>query len=559
MMVSFIDQQNILTEVLKMKPTQKFPIFIFIILTFLLIFPFGMSLERYKGTAAQDNNITAGVVGSLGSAYQVFAPTAHQAIVNVTFGGIGIDEGVDVVECNDGGIAIAGYTKSYGIGDSDFWLIRTDANGNHLWDRIYGGVDNEECWELIECSDGGFALIGNIYNYTSADMDIWIVRTNSTGHMQWNQTYGGTANDYGGSIIELNSGNFAIIGTTRSYGPGSEAGWLINIDSNGQPLWNQTYGGGIAESLRSIVECSDGGFAMSGHTLSYGAGDYDVWLVRTDSSGNAYWNQTYGGSDYDQSSELILSTSGGFAIIGFSESFSGGGCDVWLIRTNAGGDLVWNRTYPSPAWDAGRSLIEVSTHGFAIAGSKDDSASDGWLVRVDVDGNPLWNKTYTYGPQGSEQFASIVESSSGGFITTGYVEVGIGNMDVWLLRIPEDVPPSWVESPSNQEIVYGSLLHYDLNATDASGIDTWWIDNPMNFVIDAEGIITSTGVLAVGFYELIVSVNDTFGNVLEGAFSVTVQPSGTPPIPGYLIEAIVLGLVLVTISVIGYRRRKTRK
>jgi hypothetical protein len=267
--------------------------------------------------------------------------TGYTSGFSQTYGGANSDYGYSVVATSDGGYAVAGYTYSYGAGNSDFWLVKTDASGTAIWNQTYGGTGSEWGSSLIQTSDGGYAVAGSTLSFGAGSSDVWLVKTDSIGNMQWNQTYGGTDFDYGYSVVQTSDGGYAIAGFTESYGFGLDDFWLIKTASDGDAQWNQTYGGADSEQGYSLVQTIDGGYVIAGTTSSYGAGNSDFWLVKTDASGTAIWNQTYGGTDSDEAQSVVEVNDGGYAVAGSTLSFGAGSSDVWLVKTAIESGLAW--------------------------------------------------------------------------------------------------------------------------------------------------------------------------------------------------------------------------
>ncbi|RLI39191.1 hypothetical protein DRO69_14560, partial [Candidatus Bathyarchaeota archaeon] len=232
---------------------------------------------------------------------------------------------------------LTGRTNSFGLGIADFWLIKVDSSGDHQWNKTYGGtgVDAARC--VVQTSDGGYILAGETNSFGAGDSDFWLIKTDSMGNMEWNKTYGGTLAESAFSVVETSDGGYALAGRTRSFGEGRLDFWLIKVDSSGDHQWNKTYGGTGNDPAHSMVEVNvletgDGGYALAGFTLSFGAGGQDGWLIKTDSMGNMEWNKTYGGTKNDVLNSVAKTGDGGYALAGFTESFGAGGQDGWLIK-----------------------------------------------------------------------------------------------------------------------------------------------------------------------------------------------------------------------------------
>jgi hypothetical protein len=347
----------------------------------------------------------------------------------------------------DGGYAIAGWTDSYGAGEEDFWLVKTDANGNIEWNQTYGGTNRDEAQSVIQTSDGGYALAGYTHSFGAGNSDYWLVKTDANGTMLWSKTFGGTETDVPYALVESSDGGFVLAGETASFGPGDCDFWLVKTDSFGELQWNQTYGGTDNDHACSLIITSDGGIAIVGYTASFGGGNYDYWLVKTNSNGKMQWNQTYGGPSWDEARSIIESNDGGYSIAGMTASFGAGSNDFWLIKTDENGTVNWNQTYGSANYEKAYSLVETSDGGFALAGYVSYSVfeNDFWIVKTDTNGNMQWNQTY--GGEDWQIAYSLVQTSDGGYALAGETLPSSGTVDFWLIKtdnmgnIPEF--PSW--------------------------------------------------------------------------------------------------------------------
>ncbi len=264
-----------------------------------------------------------------------------------TFGGENDDGAYSVIQTSDGGYALAGWTNSYGAGGGDFWLVKTDSSGNEEWNKTFGGENYDWAYSVIQTSNGGYAIAGFTASYGAGGDDFWLVKTDSSGNEEWNKTYGGSSLDRAYSVIQTSDGGYALAGSTYSYGVGARDLWLVKTDSSGNEEWNKTYGGGGGDLANSVIQTSDEGYVLAGSTTSYG-GWGDLWLVKTDSSGNEEWNKNFGGSGYlesDSAHSVIQTSDGGYAIAGVTASYGAGGGDFWLMKTEIlgpeGGEVIY--------------------------------------------------------------------------------------------------------------------------------------------------------------------------------------------------------------------------
>ena len=353
-----------------------------------------------------------------------------------TFGGSYYDYGKSVSQTDDGGFIMTGSTESYGAGGYDIWLIKTDALGNEEWNRTFGGSDNDRGCSVSQTIEGGYIIIGDTRSYGAGNYDIWLIKTDAIGNEEWNRTFGGISYEHGYSLSQTSDGGFIITGNTFSYGAGEEDIWLIKTDAIGNEEWNRTFGGSNYDRGNSLYGTNDGGFIITGNTFSYGAGEADIWLINTDALGNEEWNRTFGGVDSERGYSVSQTNEGGFIIAGYTLSFGAGDWDIWLIKTDALGNEEWNRTFGGSSDDHGYSVLQTTDCCFIITGdtrSYGAGEKDVWIIKTDVNGNEEWNRTF--GGSDNDVGYSLSPTEDGGFIITGYTEsYGAGNYDVWLIK-----------------------------------------------------------------------------------------------------------------------------
>jgi len=304
---------------------------------------------------------------------------------NKTFGGSQDDMALSVQQTSDSGYIIAGYTESYGAGGADFWLVKTDSNGNKLWNKTFGGTYDDWARAVQQASDGGYIIAGHTESYGAGSMDFWLVKTDANGTEQWNKTLGGTYDDWASSVQQTTDSGYIIAGRTESYGAGSEDVWLVKADSNGNKLWNKTFGGSQDDMALSVQQTSDGGYIVAGETCSYGAGHYDVWLVKTDANGTEQWNKTFGGLGIDWAYSVQQTTDSGYIVAGGTTSYGVGSWDFWLVKTDANGTKQWDKTFGGTDKENALSIQQTANDGYILAGwteSYSAGSADFWLIKL---------------------------------------------------------------------------------------------------------------------------------------------------------------------------------
>jgi uncharacterized delta-60 repeat protein len=357
------------------------------------------------------------------------------------YGGSGYDRAESIQQTSDGGYILAGETKSFGASSGDAWVLKLDASGNAAWQKTYGGSGYEGAHSIQQTSDGGYIVAGHTHSFSAGWADAWVLKLDSSGNAAWQKTYGDTDHDAAHSIQQTSDGGYIVAGYTHSFGAGRDDAWVLKLDASGNAAWQKTYGGSHHDVAHSIQQTSDGGYIVAGYTRSFGAGSDDAWVLKLDASGNAAWQKTYGGSGYDFAHSIQQTSDGGYILAGYTDSFGAGHHrDMWVLKLDTSGNAAWQKTYGGSGGDSANSIQQISDGGYIVAGNTRSFGagnSDAWILKLDASGNAAWQKTY--GGSGYDFAHSIQQTSDGGYILAGNTHsFGAGYYDTWVLKLEAD-------------------------------------------------------------------------------------------------------------------------
>ncbi|MCW4035404.1 MAG: hypothetical protein NWF03_08585 [Candidatus Bathyarchaeota archaeon] len=385
---------------------------------------------------------------------------ASSTVWSNTFGGDDMDVCLSMVQTSDEGFVLYGFSESFG---STGWLVKIDPYGNMEWNKTI-----TEGNTFVQTSDECFAFVGTdqylfdgYIPVNSLPDDFWshvcLIKTDEYGNTEWTQSYDEETGYYSGStLVQTTDGGYALVGSSFSSLGDYDDLLLIKTDSNGTKEWSKIYGGPEPETDPVLLQTSDGGFALASKTFSYGEGNADMWLIKTDASGNIQWNQTYGGTSWDAPNSLIELSDGSFVLAGITSSF-GNNEDFWLIKTDNHGNVVWNQTCGTENPEFFPVLVQTTDGGFAFAGKVNhDPLTNLLLVKTDENGNIEW--TQTYDGDSRTGLPSLVQTSDGGFVLscskrssdTEENNYEQNDQDFWVIKTDEyGIPefPSWIILP----------------------------------------------------------------------------------------------------------------
>ncbi len=351
-----------------------------------------------------------------------------------TYGGITDDVGLSVAQTTDKGYIISGWTSSFGSGFYDIYLIKTDEYGDTLWTKTYGGYNLEMGYSVAQTYDNGYIIAGITDSYGAGDYDAYLIKTNSYGDSLWTKTFGGIGFDGGYSVLQASDSGFILEGITSSFGAGSYDVYLIKIDINGATLWTKTIGGPLGDDFRYIAKTNDGGYIIAGYTAPNPLINGNACLIKTNANGDTLWSRVYGGPDAESALSVVQTSDGGYLFTG--STFNVGWSNIYLVKTNSSGDTTWTKIFNGIGHNVGFSVIQASDGGYYMCGliaNNNGSDNDVYLVKADVNGDSLCSMTW--GGILGEIGYCIKNTNDGGFIIVGKTEsFGAGGSDVYLIK-----------------------------------------------------------------------------------------------------------------------------
>ena len=356
-----------------------------------------------------------------------------------TFGADEVDGSNHVLVLNDGYL-ITGFTSSFGNGGKDLWIVRTDKSRKELWNRFYGGMSMETGYEAIQTKDNGFIILAQTYSFGAGLSDIWIVKVDSAGNMLWNKTYGTETVDIGYDICESNEQGYIIAGTTTSKKTNSLDGYIVKIDSVGNIIWSQTYGGLDVDGISSVSKIADDyGYVLIGQTKSYMLDKSrikkrgfigriianlfkkkptsEVWIISLDEYGDRNWHNTYGGKKEDIGKSIKLMVDGGYLITAETNSIGNGKNDIWMIKTDKNGKMKWDTTIGGKKDEYVSSTMILPNDNIVVSGYK--TVKDKFSIKKII--ASLSNKTSSQ-RKNNKSFVALLDKSGGNKWETEFFE-----------------------------------------------------------------------------------------------------------------------------------------
>lgn len=426
-----------------------------------------------------------------------------------SYGGNRNDQVPDIHQTSDGGYIIAGSSNSNneGMGNHGFfdqWVVKTDATGTLEWQRSYGGTADDKANSVRQTTDGGYIIAGSTRSVDGdvtnnhGQEDFWIVKLNPNGNVAWEKTLGGSNNDAAACIRQTPDGGYIVVGKSESN-DGDITGnngytdvWVVKLDQNGGMQWQKSMGGPGMEEISSIELTTDGGYVMTG-SISISNSELNYWIVKTDSAGDIQWSKNYGGSATDKASSLKQTPDGGYVVAGSSNSSDGditgsnGNYNYWVIKLDPSGNLQWQKSFGDSLYDYAFSIDNTDDGGSVVLGYSAStdmtnfSSNDYWLIKLKPNGDTAWQRKF--GGLYDDYATTVQQTADGGYIMAGWsnsFSPSQANYDYRVMKLGpeilgthESITPIKVSLSPNpaKNTVYISRLPGEVivNITDTSG------------------------------------------------------------------------------------------
>jgi len=317
-----------------------------------------------------------------------------------------------VIETSDSGYVAVG-SKEDSLGNIDLRLIKTNNLGDSLWSKTFGDLGSDIGNSVKQTSDSGFIILGSTSSYRSGEEDVWLIKTDANGDTMWTKTFGGNSSDVGNGIQITNDGGYVIVGTTVSYGAGGEDAWLIKTDSNGVIQWTKTFGDTADDQGKCLLQTSDTGYIIGGGSISFGG----VWIIKTDANGDTSWTIAYKPGNWNR--EWLnsgIETNDGYV-------FAGGLVNGYIVKTDFLGDTLWTKLYKGRPTSSQVLNCVISTYSglYLFLNSRADGI---WwpnyncdIFALDGNGNEIWYKTI-----GGTSLSSVIQATDSSYVVSGWAD-----------------------------------------------------------------------------------------------------------------------------------------
>ncbi len=438
----------------------------------------------------------------------------HFANGQITFqkaiGGIDDNQGYCIEQTTDGGYIIAGKSANFGLGYSDIFIIKTDANGDTLWTKAMGSTGIDVITSVRQTSDGGFIFAG-VYAPPPSYSYAFLMKTTVNGNILWTQAYGNSLSQDAKCVQQTSDGGYIVCGNFVGTTGTSNDYLLLKTNSTGVASWAKSFGSNNSDFGYYVEQTNDGGYVFTG----FGSGSIEV--IKTDGNGNFVWSKNYGSGIGNC---VRQTTDGGYAIAGYASGVGLGSDDIILKKTDSFGNVIWAYRYGGVSSEKGHTVSQTSDSGYIISGTITISGISKLLVvKTDSAGNLQWSKVY--GSSGFSQTTCVQQTTDGGYIVLGKYGSTTNN-SIYIVKTDS----SGISGCNQADTTIYSFIDSTLATTVITTGNTVFLGNPLPAITVIE-IPSSTSFNSLCFSNAILELPDSqndfiiYPNPSNGNFTIT--------------------------------------
>lgn len=341
-----------------------------------------------------------------------------------TYGADKEEKAYGVTDTKDGSIAFAGVTRSFSLGKEDIYVVKTDKNGKQLWEKRLGKERKDIAYAIDENNEGLLYVGGISKSYSKGgDYDMYISQLDKEGKILWGKSLGGSGKDYAYALTATKDGGVVLAGKTKSFGHGHYDVYVVKLDKTGKVLWSKAFGGEKNEEAHGITQLSDGSLIVVGGTESFGAGDFDFYIIKLSADGTKIWERYYGQKKADMFNCVTPSKEGGFTAAGYTRSYNSHKKDLTVMHCDKDGNIIWHKTIGKQNHEIANAITSTDSDGVIVAGytkSKGHGKKDIYILTFDKNGQLTFEKTY--GGKKNDVANAITRTKDGSYVVAGESE-----------------------------------------------------------------------------------------------------------------------------------------
>ena|GEM_PF-2969220 len=319
------------------------------------------------------------------------------------------------------------------------------------FNKVFGGPQDEHATSVVQARDGGYVFSGYTYSYGAGKSDVWVMKVNAQGNEVWRKYFGGSDHDWPNDLIEADDGSLVLAGYTFDRKTKSNKAWIFRLESDGELRWSKTYGGAKGDEAKAIIQTSDGGFAITGFSYSFSRGASDIWVLRLDGRGTELWQKNLGGKGEEHGHDIIETKSGNLIVVGYTRSYGNGKKDLLVMKLDNLGGGVWRKNFGGAENEEANAVLETPEGDIVVTGwtgSQGQGKLDAYILKMDKQGDLKWQ--LTHGSAGNDVLHDIALTPDKGYVMAGTsTSFGqSGQHEMWMLKLNRDGSDGWQKKSS---------------------------------------------------------------------------------------------------------------